>query len=843
MDDRSITNIDIIIQRWLSDREIAGNIQFTHVEPASPGSFFPFPEDLSAGLTHQLHQMGIHQLYGHQYKSYTVVKQRKNVIITTGTASGKSLCYNLPVIDHLVKVPSSRAIFLFPTKALTQDQFDKLSLITSFDKGNQVQPVNVAVYDGDTPVQKRQIIRKSARCLLTNPDMLHTAILPHHTLWEDFFRGLEYVVIDEIHAYRGVFGSHVANVIRRLKRIARFYGAKPVFILTSATIFNPVEHGKAIIGEELVTIHQDDAPHGPRTTILYNPPVVHRETGIRKSASSEVIQLANDLLDAGIQVLIFSRSRRGVEMLLRQLRLVRNDDPALYHAYRSGYLAADRRRIETDLRDGKLRAVSATNALELGIDIGGIDAVLLTGYPGSIAAMRQQAGRAGRKSSPSLAVLVATGSPIDQYLMRHPDYLIGHSPESALIDADHPIILLGHLRCAAFELPFSRGEQFGTVNQKTFQDYLDFMTQSGMLNETGEKYFWTDSAFPASTISLRSSDSRCISMQLEKETDTKTIGEIDYSSALWMVHPRAIYLHEGNSYFVKNLDLEKAEARLELHDEDYFTDPVKKLTLTKISEQETYTHPGSQTHFGEIQVTTDITGFKKILWSTREVLSVEPLELPSSTMRTTAFWMALLDETVSALRESMLWKNDANNYGKNWDQIRVAIRQRDQYRCQVCGLPESGKAHHVHHKAPLRSFASLEEANRFENLITLCPNCHQLAETNVKIRSGLAGLGYAMGQIAPLFLMCDPTDIGTLTDPVCTIADGKPAVILYDQANAGIGLSRKCFDLHVQIVQSIKDLISNCACLDGCPSCVGPGGENGAGGKLETLAILDHLCR
>jgi DEAD/DEAH box helicase domain-containing protein len=642
-----------------------------------------------------------------------------------------------------------------------------------------------------------------------------------------------------------VFGSHVANVIRRLKRIARFYGVSPLFILTSATIANPQEHGRAIIGDDLVSIHQDDAPHGPRTTLLYNPPVVHKETGIRKSATSEVIQLADQLLDANVQVLIFSRSRRGVEMLLRQLRAVRHDDPSTYHSYRSGYLAADRRQIEADLRSGKLRAVAATNALELGVDIGGIDAVLLTGYPGSIAAMRQQAGRAGRKTDPSLAVLVATGNPIDQYLVRHPDYLIGQSPESALIDADHPIILLGHLRCAAFELPFSRGEKFGSVDQQLLQEYLDFMAKSGILNESGEKYFWTDSVYPASTLSLRSSDSRSITLSLENENETtgRTIGEIDYSSALWMVHPNAIYLHEGNTYFVKNLDLEKSRAVLQEIEEDYFTDPVKKLTISKINERERTDHPGTDTAFGEIQVTTEITGYKKILWATREVLSVEPLSLPPTTMRTTAYWMAISDDTVASLRESLLWRNDANDYGKNWDKIRMAVRQRDQFRCQVCGLPESGKAHHVHHKAPLRSFLSLEEANRFENLITLCPNCHQLAEANVKIRSGLAGLGYSIGQIAPLFLMCDTTDIGTLTDPACSLADGKPAVILYDQVNAGIGLSKKCFDLHQDIMLSLQDLISHCACLDGCPSCVGPGGENGVGGKLETLAILDHLCR
>jgi len=842
MNTKSISNLDSVLSKWFSDKEISVNIQYSLRSPASNGELFPIPDGISDRLLSQLKKQGIHQLYSHQLQSYQVIKKLENLVVTTGTASGKTLCYNLPILDQLIKVPSARALYIFPTKALTHDQQEKLIELTSFMDGLEPQSIPVCVYDGDTPSQKRQIVRQTARCLLTNPDMLHTAILPHHTLWENFFRGLEFVVIDEIHAYRGVFGSHVANVIRRLKRIAAFYGSKPQFILTSATIANPAEHGKALTGEELTVVDQDGAPHGIRTTLFYNPPVVHPETGIRKSASSEAIHLAGNLLDKDIQVLIFGRSRRGVEMLLRQLRLQQNDDEANYHAYRSGYLAADRRRIEADLRSGKLRAVAATNALELGIDIGGVDAVLMTGYPGSISGLRQQAGRAGRKQADSAAILVASGSPIDQYLMRHPDYLTGRTPESALIDPDHPVILLGHLRCAAFELPFKDNEKFGSVDNNLLREYLSFMEESGLVNHTGEKYFWTDSAYPASALSLRSSDSRSIALVTDKSDKEQTIGEVDYLSALWMVHPKAIYLHEGNSFFVKSLDLEKSIASLEPVDEDYYTEPVRKVTLTKINEQEAEYYPGSKITYGEIQVTTEITGFKKILWSTREILSVEQLTLPPSTMRTTAYWMSLSDETVNVLREQLLWKNDPNDYGKNWDNIRLMVRERDQYRCQVCGLAESGKAHHVHHKTPLRSFNNLFEANRLENMITLCPNCHQLAESNVKIRSGLAGLGYAMGQLAPLFLMCDSSDLGTLSDPASNIAEGRPTVIIYDQINAGIGLSRKCFDMHPKIVSSSQELVSQCSCLDGCPSCVGPGGENGAGGKPETIAILEKLC-
>lgn len=843
MNNKSISNLQSVLDYWHSAKEIAENIQLTTVAQASSGEFFPLPAEIHPRLALRLQNLGYLNLYSHQYQSYVSIRERRNLVITTGTASGKTLCYNLPVIDHLLKVPSSRALFLFPTKALTHDQCEKLQELTKFSDPCSQNNIPVNVYDGDTPAQKRQTIRKNTRCLLTNPDMLHTAILPHHTLWEDYFRGLDFVVIDEIHAYRGVFGSHVANVIRRLKRIAAFYGSKPQFILTSATISNPGEHGEALTGEKVNVIDQDGAPHGKKTMVLYNPPIIHPETGIRKSASSEVIQLASSLLDRDIQVLIFGRSRRGVEMFLRQLRLSRNDEPSNYHAYRSGYLAKDRREIESRLRSGALRAVAATNALELGIDIGGVDAVLMTGYPGSVSGLRQQAGRAGRKQADSTAVLVATANPIDQYLMNHPDFLSGKSPECALIDPNHPLILLGHLKCAAFELPFTDHESFGSLDTGLLHEYLDFLQESGLLHHSGERYFWTDTAYPASTLSLRSSDSRSVNLITKESGSQETIGEIDYLSSLWMVHPNAIYLHEGNTYSVRSLDLEKSEAILEPVDEDYYTEPIRKVTLTKINEQDAEYYPGSKITFGEIQVTTEITGFKRILWSTREVLSVEPLILPPSTMRTTAYWMALSDETVNLLREQLLWKNDPNNYGPQWEKIRTAVRQRDQFRCQVCGLPETDKAHHVHHKTPLRSFLSLEEANRMENLITLCSNCHKLAESAVRIRSGLAGLGYALGQLAPLFLMCDSSDLGTLADPASSIADGRPAVIIYDQVNAGIGLSRKCFDMHPQIISSVRELISNCGCIDGCPSCVGPGGENGAGGKPETLAILKLICK
>ncbi len=856
-----------LLSRWRSDPDIAGNVDAWETIPERPAKLMPAPEELHPDLLNALHSMGIQNLYNHQLEAWQHIQAGQHVVVVTGTASGKTLCYNLPVLDHLLRNPEARALYLFPTKALAQDQLTGLRKLVEHPDFNPVPgrktqfqdpaaPVLMAVYDGDTPGNARPKIRKTARLVLSNPDMLHAGILPHHTAWTEFFANLDYVVIDEIHTYRGVFGSHVANVLRRLRRVARFYGAKPQFILTSATIANPVELAEKLVEGPVNLVDEDGSARGPKSFLIYNPPVVDREIGLRRSSLQESVKLAEDLLHYQVQTIIFARSRRTVELILTYLRQSnlpafpngsapggsQEADPSeIVRGYRSGYLPKQRREIEHGLRRGDVRAVVATNALELGVDIGGMGASILVGYPGSIAATWQQAGRSGRGAETSLSLLIATADPLDQFLASHPDYFFGRSPEQALINPDNLLILLEHIRCAAFELPFQPGENFGSVEASMLAEFLDFLVEEGSLHPSGGKYFWMADQYPAQNVSLRSAAATNVLLQVEDEQGPYTLGEVDYDSAHWMVHPEAIYLHEAQSYLVEDLDLENNIARLRRMDTDYYTQPRRETTVQLLQTLNSETVPGATKEYGEISVTSQLIGYRKIKWYTHEQLGLGELSLPPSELQTTGYWLSLDEKTVDHLRQQGLWSNDANNYGPNWRQQRDQARARDEYRCQVCGLPESDRAHHVHHKTPFRSFTSYEQANQLSNLITLCPSCHRRVETAVRVRSGLAGLGYVLGHLGPLFLMCDVGDLGTHSDPQSTISDGRPTVIIYDQIPAGIGFSQRLYELHDELMQRALELVEACECADGCPSCVGPGGELGSGGKRETLAILKIL--
>ena len=780
---------------------------------------------------------GIEALYAHQATAWEQARAGRHLVVVTGTASGKTLCYNLPVLDCLLRNPQSRALYLFPTKALAQDQVANLEALVDLP---------IATYDGDTPGGARPAIRAKARIVVSNPDMLHTGILPHHTLWAEFLRHLQFVIIDEMHAYRGVFGSHVANVIRRLKRVARFYGASPQFILTSATIGNPVELAERLIEEPVALVDNDGAAKGAKHFMIYNPPVVNRALGLRRSALLESVRLTQELLQHNVQTIVFARARQTVEQILRYLVSslcpeLNSGHGSVIRGYRGGYLPSQRREIERGLREGSVRAVVATNALELGIDIGGMGAAMLVGYPGTIAATWQQAGRAGRQTGAALAVLVASADPLDQFLARHPDYFFGRSPEQALVNADNPLILLQHLRCASFELPFHMGEAalFGRVQPAQVAEYLQFLQEAGILHQSGEKYFWMADQYPAESVSLRSASAEKVVLQ----ADGVTIGEVDRESAYWMVHPEAIYLHEAQSFVVDELDLDHGVARLRTTDADYYTEPGSETTvqlLDKLAEAEA---AGATKAHGEIAVTTQVTGFKKVRWFTHENLGGGTVSLPPTELHTTGYWLTLNHETIESLRGQGLWSNDANDYGPNWPMRRDQVRARDGYRCQNCGAPENGRAHDVHHKTPFRAFASVEQANQLDNLITLCPNCHRRAELAVKIRSGLAGLAYALAHLAPFALMCDARDIGVHSDPQSPLAEGEPTVVIYDRVPAGIGFSERLYELHDELLGRAYELVAACECDDGCPSCVGPGGENGYGGKRETQALLEALVR
>ncbi len=837
--------VERVLARWKKDAAISLSIQEWRTLPAQAADERPLPLGLDPVLERGLRSSGIQHLFSHQAQTWELIQQGKSAAILSGTASGKTLAYTLPVLQQLLKDPTARCLLIFPTKALAQDQLSGLSKLLA---GSQIdrKELQIGIYDGDTPSSTRTGIRENSRLLITNPDMLHIGILPHHTRWAHFFENLKLIVIDEMHTYRGVFGSHVANVIRRLKRITRFYGSQPQFILTSATIANPGELANNLTGEDIYLVESDGSARGERHFLIYNPPVIDPIIGLRASIIEESIRLAQDLLSQQVQIILFGRSRRTVEIILTYLRqrMPGGISSAIdqIRGYRSGYLPHERREIERGLRSGQVQAVIATNALELGIDIGGMGAVIMVGYPGSIAATRQQAGRAGRGQDASLAVLITSAAPLDQFLASHPEYLFGRSPEHALIDPNNLLILLDHLRCAAFELPFQAGDLFGNLDNDLLWDLLDFLETQGILHRSGEKIFWMADLYPAQGISLRSASANPITLQVWSESGPKVIGQVDRASAWRLVHPQAIYLHEAQTFLVEDIDLEHSLARLKSIESDYYTEPRSDTQVDLIEEkQRTNIHAGYKAQ-GEIKVTTQLKGYRKIKWHTHEPLGLGEVSLPPEELHTSGYWISLDETIVQNLREQGLWKNDANQYGPNWMVQRDRARARDSYQCQVCGVFESGKAHHVHHKTPFRMFSSFLEANQLENLITLCPTCHQRVELAVRVRSGLAGLAYVLRNLAPFFLMCDPGDLGASADPQSSLTGGAPSVILYDQVPAGIGLSQRLFELHQELMLRAYQLVRECSCSDGCPSCVGPGGENGSGGKSETLAILAALA-
>ncbi len=857
-------NLSSLFDFWKEDPDTAPNFFAWRTTPARAAQTHPFPTDLPDALRETLSTRGIHSLYSHQLSAWTETRAGKNIILATGTASGKTLSYNLPVLATMLHNHEARALYLFPTKALAQDQLsvisEQLSVLRTLT--TDYSSLVTGIYDGDTPQANRPSIRKNARIILSNPDMLHTGILPHHVNWADFFSNLKFIVIDEAHTYRGVFGSHVANVIRRLKRVANFYGAKPQFILASATIGNPKELAEKLIEEEVELIDNDGSSRGERHFIIYNPPVTDAALGLRKSALLESVRLTNHLLARDIQSVVFARTRRSVEIILTYLQGTRDQglgtetanslvpsSSSLIRGYRSGYLPHQRREIEQGLRDGSVKTVVATNALELGIDIGGLGAAILVGYPGTIASARQQSGRAGRGDDPALSVMVASPNPLDQFLAHHPEYFFGSSPEMALVNPNHLLILLEHLRCALFELPFQKGEGFGSISDELLDEYLDFLVANQESHFSNDKYYWMKDAYPAANISLRSTSPQSYVLQATADDGRPTtIGTVDGESAMWMIHPGAIYMHEAQQYFVQELDLENHVAQLVPVGLDYYTEAQRRSEIQVLSVNETSAAQGCEKSYGEIQVTTQVAGFRKIRWFTYENLGQEPLDLPPSELQTTGYWLSLSEATLSHLRDAGIWSNDPNDYGPDWQKIRVAVRKRDQFKCQVCGAAETIREHDVHHKTPFRAFIqdgvlNREQANRLENLTTLCPSCHHKVEQNVRIRSGLGGLGFVLGNLAPLFLMCDPRDLGTFTEPAWSAVGGLPSVVLYDLVPAGIGFSQKLFEIHDELMQRAFELVSQCECDDGCPSCVGPGGENGVGGKKETLAILEQITK
>ena len=752
---------------------------------AKPPVFAPFPSSLDPRIVEALKARGVQQLYSHQAKAFDTVAKGEHLVVVTPTASGKTLCYNLPVLQALVQQPEARVLYLFPTKALAQDQLAEL-----MELSKTLPDMRMFTYDGDTPQDARRSVRARANLVLTNPDMLHSGILPHHTKWVNLFQNLKYVVIDELHAYRGVFGSHLANVLRRLKRICRHYGATPQFIMASATIANPGDLAQRLTGETVVELNESGAPTGEKTFMVYNPPVVNPELGIRAPYLGEASKLATRFLKQKVATIVFCQSRLSTEVVLASIKKGVEDktgDSGIVRGYRGGYLPLRRREVEQGLRSGDVLGVVSTSALELGIDIGHLDVAVLAGYPGTIASMWQQAGRAGRRSGESGAVMVATSSPMDQYLAAHPDYLFGASPEHARINPENPFILINHVKCAAFELPIGAEEAFGG----DVSAHLAALEDEGVLHRAGEHFHWSSETYPADHISLRTvtSDNFLVIDTTARDAAQvkrrQIIAEVDWKSAFSMVYPKAIYMLEGDPFEVQELHYREDEEKVAYVKRvavDYFTDAISAKgvwILQRFARQET---PGLLAEQGEVLVAEKVVGFKKIKMGTLENVGSGEVELPQQEMQTTSVWLTLhpgLLAEISPRRDDLV------------DGLRALT-------------------HLLHSLAPI---------------FLLCD-----------IRDVGAWLGDGSPSQAGQVVTRETMRAQLLQGETFT-----PTIYLYDNQPGGIGLAERIFEVLPELLARGLETLEACGCRSGCPSCVGPVNEVGRQAKPITLAILKRL--
>jgi DEAD/DEAH box helicase domain-containing protein len=833
-------DVEAVLQSLRADPQVLQALTAWHQLPARDAAYGRWPGGIDPRLLRALARQGIERPYVHQARAIAAALAGENVVVVTGTASGKTLCYSVPVLTRLLADPQAHALYLFPTKALAQDQAAALGELTrAADAG-----LPVHTYDGDTGSAARPLVRKRARVLLSNPDMLHVGILPHHTRWEGFFRGLRYVVLDELHTYRGVFGSHMANVVRRLRRVCRFYGADPHFICCSATIANPVQLAEALIGSPVTVVDEDGAPRGDRHLLFYNPPVVDRALGIRRSSLLEGRALASRLIGRGLQTIAFTRARMTAEVLLTYLQADAERSrwtPGAVRGYRGGYLPNERRQVERGLRQGTLRGVVATNALELGVDIGELAAVVMVGYPGTIASTWQQIGRAGRRNDPSLAVLVAGGAPLDQYIVLHPEYFFERSPEHAYINADNPLILLAHLACAAFELPFGEGETYGGMDVSA---HLDLLQEQGLVHRSGDVRYWMGESYPAASVSLRSGGMD--SFVITEAEDGRTIGVLDRFAAPMLIHEGAIYLHEGRSYQVTALDWEGRRATVEPVQVDYYTHASSSVHVQVVEERVQEREGGICKGCGTVRVTSVTSAYRKIRLFTHENLGWGTIDLPEQEMETQGCWLWYPPEVAALLvEEGALSPEVRFDRGPNWLAMRRRARERDGFRCRHCGVPErEGREHDVHHLRPFREFGyrpgendNYLAANQLNNLVTLCRRCHWRADGSQAPAGSLAGLANAVANVAPLFLMCDPKDIGVVPESRSSHTGG-PTLTVYDCVPAGIGLSEQLFHLQRQVWRAAGELVGACTCESGCPACVGPILDPGKNVKQHVLRLV-----
>jgi DEAD/DEAH box helicase domain-containing protein len=800
----SIARVHEVLDAF-AQRDVTGEV-LTAIRhfPARQAQWADFPAWVHADLVAAYAAKGIRQLYTHQAAAAETVHAGKNVVIVTPTASGKTLCYNLPVLNEILENPDTRALYLFPTKALAQDQLAEL-----YDVNQRLENrFGVFTYDGDTPADARKAIREKSHVVLTNPDMLHTGILPHHTRWTRLFENLRYIVIDELHTYRGVFGSHLCNVLRRLRRIAQFYGREPQFICCSATIANPGELASRLLESEVEVLSANGAPAAEKTFVFYNPPVVNRALGIRRSYINEASRVGQEFLKHDLQTIVFSNSRLQTEILLTYLQQANPHTPGkpgTIRGYRGGYLPNERREIERGLRDGRVRGVVSTSALELGIDVGSLDAVVMAGYPGTIAATWQRAGRAGRRSGSSCAVLVASSSPLDQFIVRHPDYFFGNTPEHAFIQPDNLEILINHLKCAAFELPIAPSERFGDVD---VPDLCARLAEAGFLHLAGDHFHWTHEAYPADTVSLRSvtSDNFVI---IDITGEPAVIGEVDFPSALTSVHEKAIYLHGGEQYHVEHLDFKERKAYVKKVDVDYYTDAVRYTQVRVLETAETARANASRHELsaarahGDVLVRSQVIGFKKIKFFTHENIGDGQLQLPENEMHTTSYWITLKRLLLESLPFSVS-ERQSGMFGLLHALESIATL------LLMCDSRDLGAAIGENPPAVDASFVGAQHAAPLQGEDEPIPDV-------VHTRS---------------FKRSSPQNVKEFFEPNLYLYDGYPG---------GIGFSEPLFRAHDLLVQKTRELIAACACEQGCPSCVGPAGDLAPRAKEAALAILDRL--
>jgi len=689
-------------------------------------------------------------------------------------------------LQRILEEPETRALYLFPTKALAQDQMHEVHGLI----GKLEADIRTYTYDGDTPDDARQAIRRQGHVVVTNPDMLHAGILPHHTKWQKLFANLKYVVIDELHVYRGVFGSHLTNVLRRLVRICRFYGQDPVFICCSATVANPREHAEALLERPVTLIDKSGAPTAARTFILYNPPIVNRELGIRQSALTPARRLAAELIENDIQTIIFATSRLNVEVLTKYLKDQFNRgkpvDPRSVMGYRGGYLPLLRREIEAGLRKRTVTAVVTTNALELGIDIGDLEACIMCGYPGSIASTWQQAGRAGRRTGHSLALLIARSSPMDQFIVEHPDYFFSRSPEHCRINPDNLLILLHHLKSAAFELPFEEGERFGREN---LEELLGYLEEKGVLHRVEGRWHWTAESYPADEVSLRSiNPENVVVVDTSDAGRHRVIAEVDWDSAFTTVHDDAIYMVESQQYHVDKLDLERKTAYVHRVEVGYYTDAMTYTNVRVIDSFESRRWERVIAEHGEVQVVRKVVGFKKIRFYTAENLGYGDVSLPEKDMHTTSYWLTIPKDLLLALP---------------YNQAEI-----------IDGL--TGLAYSLHHLAAMRLMADLHDLDRA-----------------IGDKSGEWFVKKGRGPRA----IANYDDAGESS----RIDAFDPTIFIFDAYPGGIGFSALLYEQHRELLAGARQLLRRCPCSHGCPSCVGPTLDVGPTAKDVALSILEQL--